>query len=502
MKHWFQHTKRWSLAIASAATLTIGAMVLLSCGGEGGPIGSGGGGGGNNSFTAQFMALLPAGQAGATYVGPDTCKTCHNGAGTGVYKGRLVSTEPYFDEWHATKHATKNVACEQCHGPGSIHAANPATDNILTGANSGSPIICAQCHGPIYDQWYSSKHRQLIVAPVEEAATTPAQYGRSSRCIQCHSGLFRTMTAEKGVDVGTMTDQQIIDLSEETVNNVPHIASCNTCHNPHKQTGNLTGNGKEVQLRHLTFNTDTAPVGASQPASSFVNYNHICAQCHNGRGVDPSDAKLTTGTARPSMHDSNQFQMLMGFGGVEGSGVVQRNTAHATAPGQCSHCHMPNSSHTFTTNLETSCAPCHTATDAAARLLDARSQMINNLYALLTRMRAWSQTTFGDPDLWDYTTNIQALTPPKTPPNQTLVPIQIKRARHNYFFIIRDACFGPHNYPYAVTLLTVANQNLDTLGVPGAPAPGRGVEPTTAQKLAILKDQLARWQKVDHESGE
>lgn len=501
MKHWFQVTKRWSLAIASAATLTIGAMALLSCGGEGGPI-SGGGGGGTNSFTAQFMALLPAGQAGATYVGPQTCKNCHNGVISQASHGRVNGSEPYYDEWSGTVHATKNVACEQCHGPGSNHAsqASPDATTILTGSKMTSPIVCAQCHGPTYDQWFASKHRQIIPDPINEAGSNPAQYGRSSRCIQCHSGVFRTLTAEKGVDVGTMTDAQIKSLADDTVNLVPHIAACDTCHNPHKVTGNVNGDGKEVQLRHLTFNTDITPVQAGTTAASFVNYNHICAQCHNGRGVNPSDAALTSGTSRPGMHSSNQFQMLMGFGGVEGSGVVERNTAHAQAPGQCSHCHMPDASHTFTTKYDVSCSPCHSAADAAARVTSVRTQMLNDLYALLTRMQAWSQTTFGDPDLWDYTSNIQALTPPKTPPTQSLVPIQIKRARHNYFFIVRDACYGPHNAPYANHLLQVANDNLDALGVPPTPPPGRST--SNAAKAAVVKDTLKRWEQVEHTETE
>jgi hypothetical protein len=436
------------------------------------------------------MALLPPGQAGATYVGATVCGTCHNGA------GGSSGTEPIFDEWHDTLHFTKNVTCEQCHGPASNHVAQATPDEttILAPGKANSPIVCAQCHGPTYDQWYASKHRQLVVAPVEEAFTNPAQYGRSSRCIQCHSGLFRTETAEKGIDVGLMTDQAIKDLAEETINELPHTAMCSTCHNPHKRTGNLSDNGKEVQLRHKVFNTDITPVGPGTTAASFVNYDHICAQCHNGRGTDPSDAKLTTGTSRPSMHDSNQFQMLMGFGGVEGGGPVERNTAHAQAPGQCSTCHMPNSKHTFVTNYDTSCSPCHSAADAAARTTSVRSAVLNGLYSLLVRMQSWSQTTFGDIDLWDYTSNITA--EGKTPPNQTLVPIQVKRSRHNYFFVVRDACFGPHNAPYALHLIRVANDNLDSLGVPGAPPGGRGL--STPQKLEIFKAQLARWRQIEH----
>jgi hypothetical protein len=497
MKHWLL-VKRWSLAIAAATSLTVGAMALLSCGGEGGPVGGGGGGGGNG-FTAQFLALLPAGQAGATYVGSDTCKTCHNG---GPSAHSRVTGEQIWNEWHDTMHALKNVACEQCHGPGSVHSqqASPDATTILTAAKATSPIVCAQCHGPVYDKWFASKHRQIIPDPINSAASNPASGGRSSRCIQCHSGVFRTLTAEQGIDVGTMSDQAIIALATATVNDVPHIASCVTCHNPHKNTGNLTGAGEEAYLRHKTFNTDITPVAPGTTAASFVNFDHICAECHNGRGGNPADSALTTGTSRPNMHSSNQYNMLMGFGGVEGAGVVERNTAHATAPGQCTHCHMPNSDHTFTTKYDVSCAPCHTAADAAARVTAVRGQILDDLYSLLVRMKSWSQTTFGDPDLWDYTSNIQALTPPKTPPNQSLVPIQIKRARHNYFFIVRDACYGPHNAPYAEHLIRVANDNLDALGVPGAPNPGRSN--SRPMELAVLKETLQRWSQVEHEAGD
>ncbi|HTQ10732.1 MAG TPA: cytochrome c3 family protein [Fimbriimonadaceae bacterium] len=508
MKHWFQVTKRWSLVIASAATLTIGAMALLSCGGEGGPIHSGGGGGGGNSFTAQFLALLPSGQAGATYVGPTVCKTCHDGTTPQMIKahGRAANpNEPYYDEWSGTAHAANNVTCEQCHGPGSNHAnsATPDATTILGVPKSNSPIICAQCHGPIYDDWNGTAHAQILADPVNISVSQ----ARSSRCIQCHSGLFRTETAEQGIDVGNSTqlpDAQITQFETWAINNVPNTANCATCHNPHKATsGNnpsdATWQGQEAQLRHQELNTDTTQVAAPATAATFVNFDQVCAECHNGRGMNPADSNLSlaSATSRFQGHASCQYNMLMGTGGVEGSGTVQRNMAHATAPGQCAHCHMPNSSHTYTVSYDVSCQPCHTGQGAADNANSVKTTMINGEYALLTRLESWATTKFGQSTWWDYTSNITT-NPTITTAQEATVPIQVREARYNYYMISIDNSYGPHNFPYATTLLQVANSDLDALGVPGAAS---RADLTTAQKLQILRSMRAQALKNMGESN-
>jgi hypothetical protein len=167
------------------------------------------------------------------------------------------------------------------------------------------------------------------------------------------------------------------------------------------------------------------------------------------------------------MHDSNQMQMLMGFGGVEGNGVVLRNTSHAQAPGQCTKCHMPDSRHTFTVSFDKGCAPCHTPADAAVRANTVKSEVLALLIGLRNRRESWATTKFGNGLYWEYTSTITA--EGGTPPDQTLVPIEVKRARHNYYFVIRSGDYGVHNAPYAKTLMNVANKNLDAIGVPKAP---------------------------------
>lgn len=480
---------KWLLTLFAVVPFTVAMLLLQSCGGEGGPVGGGGGDDGLPPITEQFLALLPAGQAGATYVGTNKCAECHGG-GAGTVASKTPSEgENIHADWLLTKHAGENVGCERCHGPGSKHAAGPSDDNILTHAKSTSPIVCAQCHGKIFDEWQLSVHSRIVEVPVEEAAQNPANYGRSSQCIACHSGVTRTFVA-KGGNLPDLSDEQIRELSEETISAVPHTASCVTCHDPHKNTANLSANGKEVQLRASTLNTDTTPIAPGTTAASFIKFNHVCGQCHNGRGTSGVDAKLRTSTSRPSMHDSNQFNMLMGIGGSEGDGPVVRNTAHANAPGQCTHCHMADARHSYVVNLEKGCQPCHTAADAAARSATLKTQIVNGLYALRTRMEAWALGKFGDVDMWEYTSNITA--EGKTPPPQTdaSIPIEIKRARHNYYFVLRDSAYGPHNSKYAQHLLMVANQNLDALG--GGTIVARPSNLTTDQKFAILRASAAK----------
>ena len=475
--------RQWCLALVSTASLVAGVISLQSCGGSGGPIGNnggGGGGGGNAGIAAEFKALQPPAQQNATYVGSAKCGTCH-GSTAPASMGKLASNTTtrgfsagdVYDHWIATRHATEGVGCEQCHGPGSAHAAAPATDNILTFPNSTNPIVCAQCHGPIYDDWKASKHSQVVPDPVVASANLPTATG--AQCFMCHSGLVRTKVEEGNVVIANLTADQAKELSEQTYNEadpassaVPFTASCVTCHNPHSKTGNMDTDGEEVQLRHKLNNQDVSQIAPGTLPSQFIYFDQQCAECHNGRGANGSDAKLQVATTRPNMHDSPQYNMLMGIGGAEdAAGPVIRNMQHATIDTQCSHCHMPNARHTFTVSFDISCQPCHTADDAAARVKSAKDEIVPAEEALETRMASWAQATFGDSTLWDYT----ALLPEgHTAPDQSLIPIEIKRARHNYYFVIRDGCFGPHNAPYAKYLIKVANDNLDALGVSPAPA--------------------------------
>lgn len=469
----------WLMAIVGAIALPGGLLTIAGCGGGGGPLG-GQEAGTLPSPSAQFLALLPDAQKAATFVGSNACN-CHNGP----------NHEANFTGWQGTKHFQNGVGCENCHGPGSVHVANPSTANILTFPNAVDAVVCGQCHGPIFDQFSTSKHALVVEDVITEGKANPSVFVRT--CFRCHSEQFRVQNVDVPLSHGVSRDQvdtNIQAIPSATLATFPdltvHSAACTNCHDPHQKRGNTVASGDDFQLRRKAFNTDTTDVAPGAPAKTHTTFDHICGSCHNGRGANGSDAAITSNTSRPNMHEGPQFNMLMGIGGAEGTGPPGgvRTSSHATVPDQCVHCHMASARHTFTVSLDTGCTPCHTPTDAAARVTATKTEISNDLVGLRTRMERFAAATFGDPDLWNYTSNIQ--TEGKTPPDQSLVPIQVKRARHDFYLILNDRSVGVHNAVYTRFLLAFANDQLDQLGIPRAALRGA----TLKQNLQILQRDL------------
>jgi hypothetical protein len=121
----------------------------------------------NKQRFAGVTAPAPApGQAG--YAGIEACADCHSEAvdmwNTTVHSRAyetLVTANKQYDLSCVNCHVTgfrapggsevvenqhlQSVQCEQCHGPGSLHVADPTTDNIQLSA----PVdVCLSCHTP------------------------------------------------------------------------------------------------------------------------------------------------------------------------------------------------------------------------------------------------------------------------------------------------------------------------------------------------------------------
>ncbi|MCX7643148.1 MAG: hypothetical protein N2116_05010, partial [Armatimonadetes bacterium] len=307
-------------------------LALYGCGGGGGPVKVAPAPEGPPSPTEEFLALLPEGQRGATFVGSERCADCHG--------GRQAQVDPIYVSWSQTKHAKFNVGCEHCHGPGSKHSESPTKDNILTYPNITRSVVCGQCHGPSYDDHKRSKHFEAVGELVDPnfVGSNPRLY--VATCYRCHSSPFRVELVDHKLTIGktrdeidaaitALTDSQLMAYLPAT----HETASCVTCHDPHRNTNYLTKENKQAMLRRAIASTDTTDIGPGTPAKQHTTFNHICASCHNARGVNPADSALHAGTARPGMHYSNQYNMLLGTGGVEGTGpVVRYIEEHTNAP--------------------------------------------------------------------------------------------------------------------------------------------------------------------------
>lgn len=137
-----------------------------------------------NKIAFKDKKPLPAEKGKAKYVGVDMCTNCH---------------EPARKVWDATKHATayptlekqfkeanldcvschvtgydkpggstvthvqdlKNVQCEVCHGPGSLHAVDPDKVNIPI-ARPG-PEACVECHHPPHVHVFDAKAKMAEI---------------------------------------------------------------------------------------------------------------------------------------------------------------------------------------------------------------------------------------------------------------------------------------------------------------------------------------------------
>ena len=116
------------------------------------------------------MRLPPTGtkQVGATYVGDDTCLTCHEEQKKG-----------YADTMHGrTDHARAPAAkmgCETCHGPGSKHAEDETIPGLIRAFGKEPPRegneTCLSCHQRgTHALWEGSVHDS-----------------RNLSCATCHS---------------------------------------------------------------------------------------------------------------------------------------------------------------------------------------------------------------------------------------------------------------------------------------------------------------------------
>ena len=271
----------------------------------------------------QVEAAAPT-VAGATYVGSEACKGCH---------------EDQFKKMDPTLHARvlgekgrtalQQHGCESCHGPGSKHLedqANPAF-NIRFGPKSAQSVaaqnaVCLQCHQRGKRMfWQGSQHEARDVScttchSVKSAKSARAQLKAPDQltlCKQCHAVSVAQQMNWSHMPVregklqcaschnvhGTITEKLI---PENSINencyrchldkrgpflweHAPVRESCLNCHKPHGSNNIRLLRIREPRLCQQCHNENRHPStafagGVADPTADRRFLGRSCALCH------------------------------------------------------------------------------------------------------------------------------------------------------------------------------------------------------------------------------
>ncbi|MCC7375153.1 MAG: hypothetical protein IT581_10910 [Verrucomicrobiales bacterium] len=396
--------------------------------------------------------------------GNKACLPCHV-VGFGL-PGGFVSA--------ATTPLLGGVQCENCHGPGGAHVADPG-DLAARPVVSKASMVCGGCHTdfhhPTYDEWLDAGHSRVHPELVTGFLNTNVVAGeaRMRSCGACHSGGVR-LAMLKGAQSNPQVELPAMP-SGDVAANTP--MTCAVCHTAHEKTP------YGAQLRNPPYSTNFFSYATSTNTNFTLQYNvdvNLCGQCHNQRGAAWNSA------GRPP-HHSPQYNMLIGnigntaLVGVDLSGLPQ--SSHREITKQCTHCHTHGhgpaspseedpiyTGHSFKP-LPENCVPCHTPEEAEAFVTFRQRNTKASIAEVKALLDKWGETKAPEPLrakygklAWEFSSVGQLSTPTNgttvtgpTTSEQTLIPDEIKKSRFLLYMVEHDGSYGVHNARFSTGVL-------------------------------------------------
>ena len=217
---------------------------------------------------------------------PYDCGSCHTTAFSPV--GHQDGLEGIIGSW-----VFPGVQCEECHGPGSLHAADPQGIRMTVDRTSQ---LCGSCHirgNPAlidasggfvkhheqYEELFNSKHF-------------------ATSCITCHDPHASAVYTDEEInpDKGIRQQCDTCHWQQLFQNNRRHLSvDCIDCHMPplaKSAAGNLDIFTGDIRSHLFSINPDP---NASQfnddgsLSSPYITLSYACKQCHNGEWARDHD---------------------------------------------------------------------------------------------------------------------------------------------------------------------------------------------------------------------
>ncbi len=209
---------------------------------------------------------------GATFVGSQACARCH----TDITRG-------FHDATHARVIApgeeggSKNVSCEACHGPASLHIKAGTRSTIVNPRNA--PETCLQCHTHTRAE-FSLPHTHPVLA------------GKIS-CISCHNPHEGEAHAAGAGARSLVTASNATCAKCHPAQAGPHVFphevmrdGCVACHSPHGSVNDKMlksrGNSLCYQCHFQAQGSNTAIIhGGVDHSANVIRGTCWTAGCHN-----------------------------------------------------------------------------------------------------------------------------------------------------------------------------------------------------------------------------